>query len=128
MNRMYKQFRLGLENRVVDLYCVAAIGATGAPTINASLSKGVTSITRNSTGRYTIVLDDNYIDLLQVTEFRILAAGAPAAVGGFVVRANNVAAAAKSVVVEFVNSSGAAVEINNGTSLRIKLELKASTV
>lgn len=128
MNRLYNQFRLALEKRIVDLYAQVAIGATGAPTLNLSKSKGIASITRNSAGLYTIVLQDNYVDLLMFNHAVFLAAGAPSAVGGAVIRANNVAATAKSIQVLFVDNAGAAVELDNGTNLFLQFSLKASTV
>lgn len=63
-NRMFNQFRYSLEKAVVDLYAKVAIGATGAPTLSTANSKGIASITRNSTGDYTVVLQDKYYKLL----------------------------------------------------------------
>lgn len=104
-----------------------AIGASGAPTLSAAKSLGVASIARNSAGNYTITLSDKYMDLLHAEISRQLASGAPAAVGGFVVRSQDVAAA-KTIVVQFVDASGAAVDPASGTTLRIKLDLKNSSV
>lgn len=104
-----------------------AIGASGAPTINAPASLGITSIARNSAGNYTITLDDKYNDLLQVTQSVQLAAGAPAAIGGMVVRSEAVDTA-KTIVVQFVDAAGAAVELDSGSTVRLKIDLKNSSV
>jgi hypothetical protein len=126
MNRQYRQFRLGLENRVVDLYCNFAVGASGAPTISASKSKGVASISRSSAGKYVITLQDYYVDLFHVTPMVVLAAGSPNA-PIMVVRAQTVATA-KTVTVEFLDETLTADDISSGATVVLKLELKASTV
>ena len=126
-NRRFYQFLYSFQKAPVFLWAKVAIGATGAPTLDASFSRGVTSITRNSAGLYTVVLNDNYSDLLGVNPTLVLASGSPAAITS-VVRANNVAAAAKSVQVGFLDSAGAAVEVTNGATLLLKIELKNSGV
>lgn len=49
-----------LDRETVVLFGHATIGATGAPTLVAADSKGIASITRNSAGDYTVVLQDTY--------------------------------------------------------------------
>jgi hypothetical protein len=127
MNRLYTQFRLGLEKRVVDLYAVFAVGATGAPTLNAGLSKGIASVARNSSGLYTITLQDAYIDALAVIPTVRLASGTPAS-RGMIVRSVAVSGATPTVQVLFTDAAGAAVELNDGSVVSLKLELKASSV
>lgn len=63
------QFRnqaFGLEAKPVRLYAKFTVGTTGAPTLAAAVSKGVTSVTRNSAGDYTIKFDDSYVGILTV--------------------------------------------------------------
>lgn len=127
MNRLYTQFRLGLEKRVVDLYAVFAVGATGAPTLNAGLSKGIASVARNSAGLYTIALQDAYVDVFSVIPTIRLASGA-ITTHGFVVRAVSVDDATPTIQVLFTDELGAAVELNDGAVVCLKLELKASSV
>ena len=114
-----------MEREVKELYIEASIGASGAPTLSKKL--GVASMVRNSAGRYTITLEDKYNALLQITQSRQLAAGAPGAVGGMVVRSEDVDGA-KTIVIEFVDAAGAAVELVNGTVLRLKMDLKNTSV
>jgi hypothetical protein len=127
MNRMYRQFQYGLENKVVTLFLKVAVGAAGAPTISSSLSKGIASIARNSAGKYTITLQDPYVGLLQFTQSKEKASGSPAGLGGCVVRSVDTVTA-KTIVIENLDTSGVAEELASGTTLRIKIDLKASGV
>lgn len=54
------------QMNVVSLFMKAAIGSSGAPTIDTDMSKGIASITRNDTGDYTIALSEPYHSLLSV--------------------------------------------------------------
>lgn len=58
-NRFFNQFRLSLEKQVVDIFAKVTYGASGAPTLDTSVSKGVVSVTKNSTGVYTFVFGTN---------------------------------------------------------------------
>ena len=127
MNRLFTQFRYGLEKKVVDLYLKAAIGSSGAPTLNADASKGVASIARNSAGKYTITLSNKYVDLLMVTALIEEDSGDPSAAGGIVLRSHTVAST-KTIVIEAVDEAGSAIELNDGSTLRLKFELKATSV
>lgn len=49
-----------LDREVIVIAGHATIGATGAPTLVAADSKGIASITRNSAGDYTVVLQDTF--------------------------------------------------------------------
>lgn len=54
-----------MEKYVVDLWAKVSFGASGAPTLDTNNdSKGIASITRNDTGSYTLVLQDNYYRFL----------------------------------------------------------------
>lgn len=125
-NRNFNRYQ-ALTKEVKALFAQVAIAAAGAPTLNAPASLGIASIVRNSAGRYTITLEDKYNDLLQVVESRELASGAPSAVGGLVIRAEAVDST-KTIVIEFVDASGVAVELAAGTLLRLKIDLKNSSV
>lgn len=125
-NRIYTQFHLSLEKQPVMLWAKAAIGASGAPTLNVPASKGVASIVRDSAGLYTITLTDAYQKLFLVQDCKILAAGAPSSVGGMIVRSATIPG--KVIQVLFVDGAGAAVELNSGTTLLLKFELGRSSV
>ena len=74
--RLFNQFRLSLEKDVVDLYVRVTFGSSGAPTLDASINKGIVSVTRNSAGKFTFVFGaknaangnklDTYYKLLNV--------------------------------------------------------------
>lgn len=72
-NRWFNQFGKTLAKEVVSLYGQVKIGASGAPTLttagtnNSFTSQGIKSIVRNSTGDYTITLQDPYTQLLAFT-------------------------------------------------------------
>ena len=125
-NRNFNRYQ-ALTKEVKALFAQVSIAAVGAPTLDATKSLGITSIVRNSAGRYTITLDDKYNDLLQVIESRELASGAPSAVGGMVIRSQDVANA-KTIVIEYVDALGAPVELAAGSVLRLKFDLKNSSV
>ena len=65
-NKTAFQFRYSYERDVTDIFLKVNIGAAGAPTIASGNAKGVTSITRNSVGNYTILLQQPYNRLLEV--------------------------------------------------------------
>jgi hypothetical protein len=61
-NRSFNR-KQSLEKEVKELYCKISIGSSGAPTLVSGSSYGMASITRNSAGDYTLVLQDNYVSL-----------------------------------------------------------------
>ena len=131
MNRPYNQFRYSLEKKVVDLYASVAIGASGAPTLDKSKSKGVASISRTSAGLYVLTLQDKYVRLLGMDVTQVKAAGLPVA-GGFMVAADAVASA-KTVTFQFSGPTAAgdtaavATDPASGTTLLLHVELSASS-
>jgi len=125
-NRNFNR-KQALDKEIKELYVNVAIGASGAPTLDAAQSLGVASVTRVSTGRYSILLQDSYPAFRHITECRQLASGAPGAVGGMVIRSVAVTSSTPTVVIEFVDGAGAAVELVSGTVLRLEINLKNST-
>ena len=66
-SKLLNEFRYSLEKKPVDLFLQAAIGATGAITLNTANSKGIKSITKESTaGQYTVVFNDAYQRVIDV--------------------------------------------------------------
>jgi hypothetical protein len=61
-NRSFNR-RQSLEKEVKDLYCKVSIGSSGAPTLVAANNYGILSIARNSTGDYSLILEDKYSSL-----------------------------------------------------------------
>lgn len=129
-DRRFEQFRYGLERKMVDLYVNVAIGSTGAPTINATKSKGIASIARNSAGKYTITLSDSYQYLVLLSHSLVKASGVPATASNVncMVRSDGSASATPTVAIEFVDNAGVAIELVSGVTVLLHLQLKNSTV
>ena len=124
-NRLFTQFRYTLEKKMCDIYGRIAIGATGAPTLATTKSKGLASITRTGVGAYTVVLQDTYTDLFFAGFSLIVPSGANTVTGMNVVTASP---STKTYTILFVSSTGADVEIVSGATLLLKFELKDSSV
>lgn len=58
--RLTYQFYNSFVPNLAALYAQVAIGASGAPTINAPASMGIDSISRVSAGKYLITLNKKY--------------------------------------------------------------------
>lgn len=71
------QFLFQKERVPVRLYAHVTFGASGAPTLERGL--GITSIVRNSAGKYTITLADNYNRMLGADMMQLTGASAAAA-------------------------------------------------
>jgi hypothetical protein len=128
-NRYFDQFQLSLEKSKVRLFGKVSIGATGAPTLDAVNSKGVASITRNSAGNYTVVLQDVYSRFMDFHPCLVVGAGTPAAPHCFVVSESVANVASKAIVIQFTAADGVtATDPADGESLRFTLDLKNSSV
>lgn len=121
MNRLLQQFRYSFERNVVEYFATVSIGATGAPTL--TIGKGISSITRNSAGNYTILLQDSSPTLLDVTmtNFGASAAAAPLM---RVVSEQVSTAASPSLVIETCNTSGTATDPASGEKLYIRIAVR----
>lgn len=118
-----------LEKAPVCLYMRFAVGATGAPTLNAAQSKGILSMSRTGVGAYTINLGgpagvDTYQRLMEADYISVFSA--PLSLGMFIV-ADNSANAAPNVRVQFQDAAGAAVELASGEDIRMTLVLSNTT-
>lgn len=125
-NRFFNQFAYSLEKAKCFLFLKAAIGATGAVTIDAANSKGITSITRNSAGRYTVVLQDTYVSLLGFKATIIESAATPTVAGVAVVSETVATAATKNVVFQCIAAAGTAVDPASGSTMKLTFELSNS--
>lgn len=124
MNRLFNQFFLSLERGKAIIFGKVAIGATGAPTLNAVKSKGIATVVRNSAGNYTVTLNDIYVDMYSLHVNFLNVAGAGVAYYYIESQAVN---SAKTVVFQCKDLSGAAVDPSSGTEMQIELKLKTST-
>jgi hypothetical protein len=130
-NRYMVRNMMSLEKAPVVLYGNIAIGATGAPTINALKSLGISSISRSSAGKYVLVLGgpagkDSYQRLLQAqVNFLVSTTSAVCSVS---VAVDNSAGTTPSITIQCVDFAGAAVDPASGEVMLVKLELDNSSV
>jgi hypothetical protein len=133
-NRYFTNQQFALEKSVVSLFARVTFGATGAPTLVVSQSKGISSITRVSAGKYTIVLGagvslDTYPKLLMARHvFDESGNGgtAPAAPSMFVAANATATANVASLTVTF-NTAGTATDPASGEAVLLELTLGNST-
>ena len=138
-NRYFNQFPLALEKKVCNIFLRAAIGSSGAVTIDATNSKGVVSITKQATaGQYKIIFGTNgtpvqndiYNKLLQAKATVTNATGIPAAPDFAVLStASTLGAtgtAASSIFVQF-SSGGVATNLASGDEIYLQFIFGDST-
>lgn len=120
-NRFGNQFQVTLEKRVTDIYAKVTFGTSGAPTLVASGSKGVLSVTRNSAGTYTFVfgvtqngakaLDVYYKLVATSVTFDTSGTSAAPAAPGLYIKSNQVNVAnTASLQIVLTNTSGTATD------------------
>jgi hypothetical protein len=78
-DRAFGTNRASNEKKVVDLFAYITFGSSGAPTLSATKSKMIKSISRTSTGLYVLTLSDYYTRMLGVQGHFVVASGVPAA-------------------------------------------------
>lgn len=123
-NRLMDQFKYSLEKKICQIYCDFTVGGTGAPTLVSLNSKGVTSITRNSAGKYTIVLDDNYTKFLggHISVINAVAAAAP------ITQFWSASPSTGTIVIQLLDAAGAAADLASGAEVVVKMELGNTSV
>lgn len=136
MNRRTYQFRGALEPVVKDIFGLVAIGGTGAPTLTTSLtlansqtinpSKGISSVTRNGAGDYTIALQDSFIRLLQANAQFKVASGVAAAPDVTVRTDNSNSSTAPSIRLVF-SAAGTPTDPASGETMMLALVFSDST-
>ena len=134
-NRSFQRLQ-ALDKQIKVIHGQFAVGASGAPTLSASKSVGVKSITRNSAGDYSLVLgavggDSDlyshffgaYFDIQKSTAIGSTAGGASFQLKGAPTVSTN-------GTVNFIalNSSGAAAEIGNGETVHFMIVVKNSSL
>ena len=134
-NRSFQRLQ-ALDKEIKIIHGQFAVGTTGAPTLSASKSVGVKSITRNSAGDYSLVLgavggDSDlyshffgaYFDIQTSTAIGATAGGASFQLKGAPTVSTN-------GTVNFIalNSSGAAAEIGNGETVHFMIVVKYTSL
>lgn len=130
-NRRYNNQQFTMVPGAVSLFANVAIGASGAPTLSVAASKGIISITRNSTGNYTVLFGtktgmvDSYNSLLMVN--KAVVSSAAQAAPEMRVSANNVSSTtAPGVILQF-SSGGTATDPGSGEVILLEFDLKNSS-
>lgn len=130
-NRRMFRNTMTLEKAPVSLYGKFSVGATGAPTLTAADSYGIKSIARTGVGAYTISFGlvggavDKY-DRLMFAEASSIAALSTFA--RMTVVADNSRTSTPGITVQFLDGSGAAVEVGNGEVVLLKIDLSNTSV
>jgi hypothetical protein len=130
-NRFFNQFGKTLEKEVVKLFGRVTFGAAGAPTLDATNSKGIKSITRTGAGAYDITLGvGSNLDVYpRFLSFHLVNINAAAAAAPLVrVTAESVATPTTGKIsIQFATSPGVATDPGNGEEVRFEVTLKNST-
>jgi hypothetical protein len=121
---MFSQFRYSLEKAPVDLFAKVTF-SSGAATV--ARGKGFTSITKNGTGLYDIVLKDKYFLLLAMSATCLNGSATPlASTAGGIWYVKAVNAAAGTLTIGSLQVSGAAADPADTTTLFLSLALSNS--
>lgn len=113
-----------VRNEVITVYAGITIGGTGAPTLVAADSYGVTSIARTGAGLYTLVLRDAY-NAIQFADGAFFADN-PAEDINITFDLNGSSATTKNIL--FATLTGAtATDPSSGSKVYIKLDMRNST-
>lgn len=134
-NRFWVNQSFQLEKNVVRLYAQVTFGASGAPTLVTANSKGIVSITRNSTGKYTVVFGTSTASLdfynrLLMADVNFDATGnsgtAPAAPLVYLTGNSVATSGTCSLQFQCTNSSGTATDPASGEKCFIEVTLSNS--
>jgi hypothetical protein len=130
MNRNYQLFTLSLQKKVTLLFAQVAIGVTGAPTLTANTTtapknKGILSIVRNSTGNYTLTMQDPYVELLYAYAVTSHSGVIPVAPDFSIFTHSETAP--NAILTFQMSAAGVATDPNSGDTLRIIIAYGAST-
>lgn len=140
-NRLFTQFTQRLEKGVVTVHAHVAIGATGAPTLQAwnpntrtystagsAGFAGVKSITRTGAGLYSIVLQDSYQRLLGCEAYFTVAGGTSNVtdVAGNATLTNVNSNSAPTVAICTMSSTATAADPDNGCQMDLEILLHNS--
>lgn len=124
-NRYLKQFWYSFIAQPVALFADLAIGGSGAPTLTANAYLGFTSVARTGAGTYLVTLQDKYNRLLHAS----VKLGGSAFSGVFATEVTtDSVASAGTLVFTCYDATGTAVDPASGSSMKIKLELKNSSL
>lgn len=131
-NRLMVRNHMSKEKAPVVLFGKFSVGAVGEPTINAVQSQGIVSITRTGVGAYTLSLgqssisSDTYNRLMMAKHVSISALST--AIQMSVVADNSASPSLHNIQIQFLNGSGAAVEVGSGEIILLELIFSNTSV
>jgi hypothetical protein len=121
------QFHYSNAGAFTKLLVKVSIGAAGAPTIVSGTGMGITSITRVSAGKYTILLSNPYNSLLGVDSIN-RATAAPAAPVVCIATDTVTSATAPALQLQCYNNAGTATDPASGEVLYLAISLNRSSL
>lgn len=111
-----------LEKEVKEIFALITFGSSGAPTLTSGY--GVTSITRNSAGDYTLVLDSRFYALKNFSGTFEKSTGEDIRLQ---MKSETVNASSKAI--NFFTLTGAsATDPSSGSKVYLKIEVKNTSV
>jgi hypothetical protein len=116
------QLQYTYERDMCTVFLKATIGASGAPTLVAQ--KGIVSMVRNSAGRYTITLKNNFNLFLDANYTAISPSAAPAAPGMYIV--SETVNSTKTIVIQ-MNNAGTAADPANGETVCLSFQCRIAS-
>lgn len=119
-NRSFNR-KQSLEKEVKEIYCSISFGSSGAPTLVSRY--GIASITRNSAGDYTLVLQDNFVSL-KFVEGTFLSSTAQ----DIRLQLKSETVASTKQINFFTLTGASATDPSSGQKLFLKIEVKNTTV
>lgn len=119
-NRNFNR-KQALEKEVKEIYAKITHGSSGAPTLTTGV--GISSITRNTTGDYTLVLQDKYNSLKMAEATLIKSSGEDIRMQ---IKSETVSSNGTINYLTLTGSS--ATDPSSGSILLLKFELKNSSV
>lgn len=122
--RLTTQFQNTFVPNLTCLYLKAAIGASGAPTINALQSMGIDSVSRVSAGKYLVTLNKKYQSLRMVKSVFIGSGGAPAPD----VSVDTDAVRSAGTLTVLTQAGGVNTDPASGSTMLLEIMLKDSSV
>ena len=112
-----------LEKEVKEIFALITFGASGAPTLTTGY--GITSITRNSQGDYTIVLDSKFPSFKNFSGTFLKSTGEDIRVQ---LKSETVSSATTKAVNFFTLTGASATDPSSGAKLYLKIEVKNTSV
>lgn len=123
-SRWFNQFSHSFLKKKVAIYARVTFGAAGAPTLDATNSQGVRSISRSAAGKYVITFNDSYVRWMAVNPV-FKNATAPAAPLCYVV-SDTIGTTTKTMTIQFTDLTQTGADPGSGEEVRIEFTFNDS--